>query len=160
MPAHTTPPDAPLRVTIGTVTATLPMDRGYTRSHLWTLPAAGGFRVGLTDYAAQLLGDIYLLEWTIAPHVPVKAGQVLGQLETSHGLVPLHAPSIGRVSDFNIPLLEEPDRISSEPYGLGWLFHFSTEAGFHDAREYARWLSEPNISQQNIPRRDAAGRTP
>ena len=60
----------------------LPWDRLYTASHFWVLEAEPGrWRVGLTKFAARMLGDIVDLEFEVPDGGAVGVGEVIGSLE-------------------------------------------------------------------------------
>ena len=63
--AMTTPPD--IHYKRSRFSTRLPWDRLYTASHFWVLEAEPGrWRVGLTKFAARMLGDVVDLEFEVA----------------------------------------------------------------------------------------------
>ena len=89
----------------------------------------------------KLLGEIYHLQWSIAPGSEVQHGQQIGFIEASKATSDLYAPASGRIQQINAGVLATPDLINTNPYDAGWLF--CTTAGgesFLSADEYLAYL--------------------
>ncbi len=125
---------------MGEYRARIPRDRMYARNHHWVQPGPGGFRVGLTAFSVRLLQDVYFLDWSVDPQTPVKLKQEIGQVESSKAVSSLFPPSDGRILEFNSLLLDDPSTINTDGYGLGWLYHFDTDAAFMSPEEYVTFL--------------------
>jgi glycine cleavage system H protein len=135
---------------MGEYRANIPLDRQYSRNHLWLQPGPGGFRVGFTAYSVRLLQDVYFLDWEIDPHTSVRDQQEIGQIESSKAVSALFPPSAGKVLDFNAALLDDPSTINTDGYGLGWLYHFETEAGFFSPEQYVDFLTSKWEETQRV----------
>jgi glycine cleavage system H protein len=146
---NTPDPDA-LVFMMGEFRARIPLDRKYSRNHLWLQPGPGGFRVGFTAYSVRLLQDVYFLDWEIDPHTQVRDKQEIGQIESSKAVSTLFPPSAGKILDFNSHLLDDPSTINTDGYGLGWLYHFQTEAGFLSPQEYVEFLASTWDETQRV----------
>lgn len=82
--------------------------------------------VGLTDDAAQELGDIMYV--SLPPvGTTVVAGEPCGEVE-SMVISDFYAPIDGEVTEVNEELDVDPGLINTEPYGAGWLFRVRLEA--------------------------------
>lgn len=134
------PDDDCLVFMLGEFKARIPKDRQYARNHHWVQEGPGGFRVGLTAFSVRLLQDIYFLDWTVEPNTPVKLKQEIGQIESSKAVSSLFPPADGRIVDFNTFLLDDPSTINTDGYGLGWLYHFETDAAFMSPEQYVEFL--------------------
>ncbi|MDP1799105.1 MAG: glycine cleavage system protein H [Planctomycetaceae bacterium] len=121
---------------MGKYEARFPVDRQYSRSHLWLSRTDAGFRVGFTAYAVRLLQDVYFLDWSIDPNTVVKHKQEIGQIESSKAVSTLYAPCEGHVRDFNAALMSDPSLVNVDNYDAGWLYHFETEAPLMSPQEY------------------------
>src|SRR3954471_19266844 len=96
---------------------TAPDDRKYTAEHEWALPQADGLlRVGITDHAAEQLGDIVFVS---LPEVGAKvvAGAPCGELESTKSVSEIFAPVTGVVTARNEAVVTAPEVINSDPYG-------------------------------------------
>lgn len=98
-----------------------PDDLQYTKDHEWVRLEDGKVIIGITDYAAQELGDIVYIE---LPEVgrDVQAGESLGTIETVKAVEDVYAPVSGTVVEVNSSLEEKPETVNEDPYGDGWLF--------------------------------------
>ena len=76
--------------------------------------------VGITQYAAEQVGDIVFVE---LPKVgeTLSAGQPFGVIESVKAVSELFAPVSGKVIAVNDGLADNPETISSDPHGAGWL---------------------------------------
>lgn len=98
-----------------------PSDVRCSEKHEWARDeGAGRIRVGITDFAQNELGDIYFVD---LPEIgrEVRAGDVLGDLEASKSHEEIYAPVSGKVVEANTSLIEEPEKVNSDPYGEGWI---------------------------------------
>ena len=86
----------------------IPEDLRYTAEHEWLAPAdAGAFRVGITDFAQDALGDIVFVQ---LPEVgaTVQAGDVFGEVESTKSVSEIYAPVSGEVVAVNSALDARP----------------------------------------------------
>jgi glycine cleavage system H protein len=83
-------------------------------------------RVGVTEYAAEQLGDIVYVS---LPDVgdTVSAGDACGELESTKSVSDLFSPVSGVVSSVNEQLATTPETINADPYGDGWLFELELD---------------------------------
>jgi glycine cleavage system H protein len=101
-----------------------PDDLMYTAEHEWVRnpgDSAGSVRVGITDYAQNALGDVVYVTLP-AIGVEVRAGEPLGEVESTKSVSDVYAPVSGRVVARNDALDGTPELVNSDPYGEGWLF--------------------------------------
>ena len=117
----TTPPD--IHYKRSRFSTRLPWDRLYTASHFWILEAEPGrWRVGLTKFAARMLGDVVDLEFELADGDAVAVGQVIGSLEGFKARTELYAVLEGAFRGGNPALATSLDVLDSDRYGAGWLY--------------------------------------
>jgi glycine cleavage system H protein len=101
----------------------LPGDRMYTASHFWLIEAEPGtWRVGLTKFAARMLGDVVDIGFEVAAGQAVELGQTLGWLEGFKARTDLYTVVAGRFAGGNPGLEADIDVIDSDRYGRGWLY--------------------------------------
>lgn len=99
----------------------LPEHLTYTEEHEWLSPGDGNlFRLGITDYAQDQLGDIVFVE---LPQVgtTVDAGGLLAEVESTKSVGEVYAPVAGTVTAVNDAVTTQPELVNSDPYGEGWL---------------------------------------
>jgi glycine cleavage system H protein len=104
--------------------ANIPDELLYSAEHEWVAggPTVGAVvTVGITDHAAEALGDIVYVE---PPQVgdTVTAGEVCGELESTKAVSELYSPVSGTVIEVNGELSDAPGAINTDSYGVGWIF--------------------------------------
>ena len=98
----------------------VPQDLKYTPDHEWARLEDAKVRGGLTDFAQEALGDIVFVQ---LPSVgaSVQKGGELGEVESTKSVSQVYAPVGGTVVEVNDALGEQPERITTDAYGEGWL---------------------------------------
>ena len=102
----------------------------YTSKHEWVRQGAGTtVRVGITDYAAEALGDVvYVSLPQIGEEVAVD--DACAEVESTKSVSDVYSPATGVVTAVNELLNSSPETINSDPYGDGWIFELElSEAG-------------------------------
>ena len=105
----------------------VPTDLKYTSDHEWVrMEDRGTMVVGLTDYAQEQLGDLVYVD---TPEVGATfvAGDVCAVVESVKAASDVYSPAGGDVVAVNENLGEDPELISNDPYGNGWLFELAPE---------------------------------
>jgi glycine cleavage system H protein len=76
--------------------------------------------VGITDYAADKLGDVVFVE---LPDVgsTVTGATVVGEIESTKSVGELYAPLTGEIVEANQDVVDDPSLVNSDPFGAGWL---------------------------------------
>ena len=97
-----------------------PKDLRYTNDHEWLRPEGDAWRIGITQFAANQLGDVVMVELPNEGDLVTK-GQEFGTIESVKAVSELFAPVSGRVSAVNKALEGEPELVNTDSYGEGWL---------------------------------------
>lgn len=105
----------------------LPESLSYTAEHEWIDIAPGASvpaepaKVGISAIAVEALGEIVYVD---LPEVgaDVTAGAVCGEIESTKSVSELFSPATGTVAEVNAALADNPELVSDDPYGAGWLF--------------------------------------
>ncbi len=106
----------------------LPAGYRYTPSHYWlTESEPGVWRVGLTKFAARMLGDIVEFEFKVQAGTPVEPGQVIGWTEGFKAMSDVYCAASGVFLGANPSLASLITLIDRDPYGEGWLYHVRGE---------------------------------
>jgi glycine cleavage system H protein len=92
----------------------------YTAEHEWLLVDGDTATVGITDYAADKLGDVVYVDLP-AEGTEVETGKVVGEIESTKSVGELFAPVLGTVLEINQAVVDSPDLVNSDPFGDGWL---------------------------------------
>ena len=97
-----------------------PTDLRYTTDHEWLRPDGNSWRVGITQFAVNQLGDITIVELPAVGTVVTK-GQSFGTIESVKSVSELYAPVSGKITAINEALKDSPENVNNQPYGDGWL---------------------------------------
>ncbi|WP_150306847.1 glycine cleavage system protein GcvH [Planctomonas psychrotolerans] len=108
----------------------------YAAEHEW-IAAEPPFRVGITRYAADALGDVVYID-PPAVGTTVTAGSAFGEIESTKSVSDLYAPATGVVTEINEAAVADPSIVNDDPYGSGWLYvlEVSEPAPTLSAEEY------------------------
>ncbi|MBV9444402.1 MAG: glycine cleavage system protein GcvH [Streptosporangiaceae bacterium] len=98
----------------------VPAELRYTPEHEWVSVDGDAATVGITDYAAQQLGDVVYVSLP-ALGSEVTAGEPCGEVESVKSVSDLYSPVDGEVIDVNADLEDDPSLVNSEPYST-WMF--------------------------------------
>ena len=98
----------------------LPADRRYTAEHEWVLVDGDIATVGITEYAADKLGDVVFVDLPQAGSDAAE-GAVVGEIESTKSVGELFAPVSGEVVEINDAVVDAPELVNSDPFGEGWL---------------------------------------
>lgn len=92
----------------------------YTADHEWLLVEGDTVTVGITDHAAEQLGDVVYVELP-AVGTATTAGEQIGEIESTKSVGELFAPIEGEVVAVNDAVVDAPDTVNQDPFGTGWL---------------------------------------
>lgn len=99
----------------------IPAGLRYTEEHEWVAIDGDIASVGITEYAAQQLGDVVYVSLP-PPGTDVTAGDPCGEVESTKSVSDLYSPVDGEITDANGELDDDPGLVNAEPYGAGWMF--------------------------------------
>ena len=97
----------------------------YTAEHEWVKVDGETVTIGITDYAAEKLGDVVYVDLPSAG-TAITAGTVVGEIESTKSVGELFAPVDGEVVESNQAVLDSPELVNSDPFGEGWLIKVTT----------------------------------
>jgi glycine cleavage system H protein len=92
----------------------------YTAEHEWIALDGDIATVGITDYAADKLGDVVFVDLP-AVGSTVTAAAIVGEIESTKSVGELYAPLAGEVVEINDAVVDDPSLVNAEPFGGGWL---------------------------------------
>ena len=120
----------------------VPADLRYTKEHEWLRLDGDEATIGITQYAADQLGDVVFVE---LPKVGtrVRSHQTFGVVESVKAVSDLFAPVSGEVVEVNAELAQKPETVNQEPYGLGWMLVVTAA----DAKEWDQLLTAAQYEQ-------------
>ena len=98
----------------------VPGDLRYTKDHEWVRVEGDEAVVGITQFAADQLGDIVFVELPDAGR-SFEQHATFGVVESVKAVSDLFAPVGGEVAAANGDLAGTPEVVNTDPYGSGWM---------------------------------------
>ncbi|GAA4080662.1 glycine cleavage system protein GcvH [Actinomadura miaoliensis] len=126
----------------------VPEQLRYSEEHEWVsgLDNEDGIvTVGITQHAADALGEIVFIELQPGEGDTVEAGEPCGEVESTKSVSDIYSPVSGEITAINATVVDEPKVINDDPYGEGWIFkvRLSEEPGdLLDATAYGKLIEE------------------
>ncbi|HSL97707.1 MAG TPA: glycine cleavage system protein GcvH [Candidatus Deferrimicrobiaceae bacterium] len=98
----------------------VPSDLRYTKDHEWVRLDGDTATIGVTQYAADQLGDVVFVD---QPEIgrTVEQFAAFGVVESVKAVSDLYAPVSGEVAEVNAELADKPELVNGDPYGAGWM---------------------------------------
>jgi glycine cleavage system H protein len=120
-----------------------PENLQYTKEHEWVLVDGDVATVGITQYAADALGEIVYVDLP-KPGSSTSYMKICGEIESTKSVGELYAPMDGEVVEANSALGASPEAINQDPYGAGWLIKikYTQLPALLTAAEYAALTGE------------------
>ena len=120
-----------------------PENLKYTKEHEWVLLEGDVATVGITQYAADALGEIVYVDLP-KPGSSTSYMKICGEIESTKSVGELYAPMDGEVIEANSSLGNSPEAINQDPYGAGWLIKikYTQLPELLTAAEYAQLTGE------------------
>ncbi|HEX5451791.1 MAG TPA: glycine cleavage system protein GcvH [Candidatus Limnocylindrales bacterium] len=124
----------------------VPPDLRYTKDHEWVKVEGDHATVGVTDFAANQLGDVVFVDLPAAGK-SVEQFAAFGVVESVKAVSDLFAPIGGEVAEANAALADSPELVNSDPFGRGWMIRLkvsdpSQVEGLLDAAAYEKLVAE------------------
>jgi glycine cleavage system H protein len=124
----------------------IPENLKYSETHEWlkTEKGSDAATVGITEFAAEHIGDIVFMELPVVGD-KLAQGSPLGVVESVKAAFDLNSPVSGEVVEVNEQVTGDFDRIAQDPCGEGWLVKVKIEnideiASLMDAAQYEEFL--------------------
>ena len=103
----------------------------YSEEHEWVALDGSVATVGITDFAADALGDIVFVELP-AVGATFARGDVFGEAESTKSVSELYAPVAGTVTEVNQAVVDDPALLNSSPFEDAWLIKVEVGDGALD----------------------------
>jgi glycine cleavage system H protein len=97
-----------------------PADLKYTPTHEWVRVEGDVAVVGITDHAVEQLSDLAFIDLPEKGAAAEKDSR-FGEIESTKSVSDLIAPVSGEIIDVHADLVEDLQKITSSPYGEGWM---------------------------------------
>ena len=116
----------------------------FTEDHEWLELDGDVVTVGITEHAAEQLGDIVFIE---LPEVgdEVASGDEVATIESVKAASDIAAPVDGEITEINPAIAANPALVNEDPTNAGWFFRMKiADAGaldeFMDEDEYKTFI--------------------
>ena len=124
----------------------VPKDLRYTKDHEWVKVDGDIATIGVTDYAANQLGDVVFVDLP-AVGKTVEQFATFGVVESVKAVSDLYVPVAGEITEVNAELGAKPELVNSDPFGAGWMIRVKVAdadqlAGLLDATGYEQLTAE------------------
>ena len=93
----------------------------FTEEHEWLRDEDGVIVVGITQHAAEQLGDIVFVELP-EPGTEVSKDDEVVVIESVKAASDILAPLDGEITEVNEALTDEPGKVNEDPMGDAWFF--------------------------------------
>ncbi|GAA1133286.1 MULTISPECIES: glycine cleavage system protein GcvH [Microbacterium] len=103
----------------------------YSEEHEWVALDGSVATVGITDFAADALGDIVFVELP-AVGTTFARGAVFGEAESTKSVSELYAPVAGTITEINQAVVDDPALLNSSPFEDAWLVKVEVADGALD----------------------------
>ena len=114
----------------------------YTEDHEWVRKDGDLFTVGITEYAAEELGDVVYVD------LPEEGDQFsvcddAAVIESVKAASEIISPMTGTIVEINVELIENPGLVNDDPIEKGWFYKMEAD----DPGEYENLLSEKEYQE-------------
>ncbi|MBN1423429.1 (2Fe-2S)-binding protein [Candidatus Fermentibacteria bacterium] len=123
-------------------------DRFYSRGHAWATMTGDHARVGMDDFARQLVGPIGKVIMHAMPGHTIRAGDAAATVTSDGHSLTLRAPVSGTVTHVNGAVVDDPALLDEDCYGRGWLFTIQPDDFYLQSRrlvgreQVKAWIDE------------------
>ena len=93
----------------------------FTEEHEWLRVEGDEVVVGITNHAAEQLGDVVFVELPAEGTVISKDDEVV-VIESVKAASDILAPVDGEITEVNTPLTDNPAMVNDDPQGEAWFF--------------------------------------
>jgi len=122
------------------MSANIPEQLKYAKTHEWVRVEGDTAWVGITDHAQAELTELVFVELPEAGRT-VSTGQPCAVVESVKTASDIYAPLSGEVIEVNQALTDDPGKVNADSFGEGWFFKLRMSSpseldGLMDAASY------------------------
>jgi glycine cleavage system H protein len=92
----------------------------YAKTDEWVSLDGEVATIGISDFAVNALTDLVYIDLP-SPGKKVEAGKPFGVVESVKAASDMYSPVTGEVVESNSKLADDLGKLSSDPFGAGWL---------------------------------------
>jgi glycine cleavage system H protein len=98
----------------------------FTEEHEWLKVDGDEVVVGITEYAAEQLGDLVFVELPDEGATVAKGDEIV-TIESVKAASDIQAPLDGVITEVNTAIVANPALVNEDPLEAGWFFKMSLE---------------------------------
>ncbi len=123
-------------------------DRFYSQGHTWVKLSQDQVRLGMDDFARNLVGPVEKLSLHVQPNDVFKPGDPALSVTSKGRRATVYFPISGTVAHINQSVLDEPSLLDEDCYQRGWLLSIRPDDFYAQSRllldrdEVAAWMEE------------------
>tara|TARA_Y100000590_G_scaffold90929_1_gene102587 strand:+ start:44 stop:424 length:381 start_codon:yes stop_codon:yes gene_type:complete len=96
-------------------------EKKFSKQHEWILVEGDIATVGITNHAAEMLGDVVFVELPEKGKSVQKEGQA-GVVESTKAASDVYTPITGEIIETNQSIVDDPSTVNKDPEGTAWFF--------------------------------------
>ncbi|MEM8569493.1 MAG: glycine cleavage system protein GcvH [Pseudomonadota bacterium] len=117
----------------------------FTEEHEWLKRDGDQVVVGITEHAAEQLGDLVFVELPEEGATVAKGDEIV-TIESVKAASEILAPLDGQITEVNSAIVETPGLVNEDPMEDGWFFKMALENGgdlddMMDEDAYAKFIA-------------------
>ncbi len=98
----------------------------YSKNHEWVMQLNNIYKIGITQYAQQQLGDIVYIEINEQKKI-IKKNETFGVIESIKTVSDLISPITGIIININQTAINNPENINLNTYINNWIIEVQSE---------------------------------
>ncbi|MFK7867362.1 MAG: glycine cleavage system protein GcvH [Alphaproteobacteria bacterium] len=116
------------------------MTRYYTEDHEWVDVDGDIVTIGITEHAAEQLGEVVFVEAKAIGETVAK-GDDVGVIESVKAASDIYAPLSGEITEVNDEAVDNPGSFNDDPEGAAWLMKLkiADQSEFEDLMDKAAY---------------------
>ena len=102
------------------MTYKFPKDYLYADTHEYIKKENEFFKIGISEFAVDQLGDIVFVELTEKGSI-LQKGETFGTIESVKAVEEVYLPFSAEIIETNSDVIDNPEILQNDPIGEGWL---------------------------------------
>ena len=99
----------------------------YADTHEYVKEENGLFKIGVSEFAIDQLGDIVFVE-LVEKGTNLQKGETFGTIESVKAVEEVYLPFSGEIVSVNESVIDNPELLQNDPIGEGWLIVIKPES--------------------------------
>ena len=104
-----------------------PDNLNYADTHEYVMEENGLFKIGVSEFAIDQLGDIVFVELADQGST-LEKGETFGTIESVKAVEEVYLPFAGEIVTVNESVIDNPELLQNDPIGEGWLVILKPES--------------------------------